>query len=85
MKQLKNNIENKQGRRNSLFSSWRFWRPFLSIFIGALAGYLYYHFVGCTSGQCSITSDPAMSTIWGGMLGFFLVNSPCSRNSCRID
>lgn len=79
---MNDNSENKAGRAIRFFSSWRFLRPFLSIVIGALAGYLYYHFVGCNSGQCSITSDPAMSIIWGGMLGFFLVNSPCSRKRC---
>lgn len=84
MQQMENNIENKSGVGSKFFHSWRFWRPFLSIAIGALAGYLYYHFVGCASGQCGITSDPAMSTIWGAMLGFFLVNSPCSKGGCRI-
>lgn len=79
---MENNVDDKSGAFSNLFSSWRFWRPFLSIVIGALAGYLYYHFVGCTSGTCSITSDPMMSTIWGGLLGFFLVNSPCSRGRC---
>ena len=28
------------------------------IIIGAVAGYLYYHFVGCSSGTCAITSKP---------------------------
>lgn len=82
MEQIQNNMDNNPGAVISFFRSWRFWRPFLSVLIGALAGYLYYHFVGCTSGSCSITSDPAMSAIWGGLLGFFLVNSPCSRNRC---
>lgn len=65
-----------------LFKSWFSWRPFLGIVIGALAGYLYYHFVGCESGTCAITGSPYMSTLWGGMMGFFLVNSPCSRGKC---
>jgi hypothetical protein len=85
MKQLGNNIENKAGRIGRFFISWRFLRPFLSIVIGALAGYLYYHYVGCASGTCPITSSPVMSTIYGGLFGFFLINSPCSRNRCRID
>ena len=63
-------------------ASWGFWRPVLSVVIGALAGYLYYHFIGCNSGQCAITSSPVMSTLWGGMLGFFLMNSPCVRGRC---
>lgn len=84
MEQMENKLDNKSGSVSAFFRSWRFWRPFLSVLIGALSGYLYYHFVGCTSGQCSITSDPAMSTLWGGLLGFFLFNSPCSNGRCSI-
>jgi hypothetical protein len=62
--------------------TWKFWRPFLSIATGAIAGFSYYHFVGCASGTCAITSSPYMSTIWGGALGYFLVNSPCARGRC---
>lgn len=39
---------------------------------GALAGYLYYFFVGCASGTCVITSNPYISTIYGGVLGFLI-------------
>lgn len=63
-------------------SSWRFWRLVLSVVGGALAGYLYYHFIGCHSGQCAITSSPVMSSVWGGLMGFFLMNSPCARGRC---
>jgi hypothetical protein len=62
--------------------SWSFWRPFLAIVGGATAGYLYYYFVGCQSGSCAITSNPYMTVIWGALLGYFLVNSPCSRGRC---
>ncbi len=41
---------------------------------GALAGYLYYFFVGCTKGTCSITSDPIYSTVYGVLLGGLLFN-----------
>jgi hypothetical protein len=76
------NYQEKSILKEEFYKSWRFWRPFLSVFTGALSGYLYYHFVGCTSGTCAITSNPYMSTIWGGLLGFFVVNSPCSRGRC---
>jgi hypothetical protein len=64
------------------FRSWYFWRPFLAVVIGGLAGFLYYYFVGCSSGTCAITSSPYKSTLWGAMLGFFIVSSPCSRGKC---
>jgi hypothetical protein len=63
------------------FKSWYFWKPFLAIITGGLAGFLYYYFVGCTSGTCPITSTPYGSIIAGGLFGFFLISSPCSR--CR--
>lgn len=63
-------------------TTWRFWRPVLSVVVGGVGGYLYYHFVGCQSGSCAITSSPVMSTLWGGMMGFFLMNSPCARGKC---
>jgi hypothetical protein len=64
------------------FKTWNFWKQVLSVFIGASAGYLYYHFVGCSSGQCAISSNPYMSIVGGSLLGLFLVNSPCSRGKC---
>lgn len=59
-----------------------FWKPFSGIVIGGIGGFLYYHFVGCGSGSCAITSSPYLSTIAGGLLGFFVLSSPCSRNKC---
>jgi len=37
--------------------------------IGALAGFLYWRFVGCVSGTCAITSNPVNSTIYGFVTG----------------
>lgn len=62
--------------------SWNFWRPFLAVLIGSTAGFLYYYFIGCRSGSCPITGNPYASIVWGGLLGFFLVNSPCKRGRC---
>jgi phage shock protein E len=44
------------------------------IMIGAIGGYLYYHFVGCASGACPITSKPLNSTLYGAMMGGMLLN-----------
>jgi len=41
---------------------------------GALAGYLYYHFVGCASGTCVITSKPFNSTVYCAVLGGLLLS-----------
>lgn len=37
--------------------------------VGALAGYLYWRFVGCNSGTCPITSSPFNSTLYGALMG----------------
>lgn len=40
--------------------------------LGALAGFLYWKFVGCSSGSCAITSNPYNSTIYGAAMGGLL-------------
>jgi hypothetical protein len=37
--------------------------------IGASAGYLYWHRVGCASGTCLITSKPLNSSLYGAVMG----------------
>jgi hypothetical protein len=81
---MDNNCEIKSKPRTlkEILKSWYFWKPFSAVALGGLAGFLYYYFVGCTSGNCAISSNPYMSIIWGGLLGLFLVKSPCSRGRC---
>lgn len=88
MPKIKQNImaencetKNKPRSVKEFFSSSYFWKPFAGVMIGATGGFLYYYFIGCSSGSCAITSNPYMSAMMGGFLGFFLVNSPC-RKQC---
>jgi hypothetical protein len=37
--------------------------------LGAVAGYVYWMQIGCTSGTCAITSKPFNSSIYGALLG----------------
>ena len=46
----------------------------IGIMVGAIGGYLYYYFVGCTSGTCVITSKPVNSTLYGALMGGLLLN-----------
>jgi phage shock protein E len=39
------------------------------VILGGTAGYLYYHFIGCVSGHCPITSNPYISTAYGSAIG----------------
>ena len=47
----------------------------IGIIAGAVAGYLYYYFVGCASGTCAITSKPLNSTLYGAAMGGLLFSS----------
>lgn len=47
----------------------------LGVVLGAIAGYLYYHFIGCAQGTCMITSKPVNSTLYGAVMGGLLVGS----------
>ncbi len=42
--------------------------------IGSILGYTYYHFVGCSSGTCAITSKPLNSSLYGAMMGGLFFN-----------
>ncbi|MBX2946185.1 MAG: hypothetical protein KF725_10150 [Cyclobacteriaceae bacterium] len=47
----------------------------VGIVLGATAGFLYWYYIGCTSGSCVITSSPVNSTLYGGLMGGLLLNS----------
>ena len=36
---------------------------------GAVAGFAWYHYVGCASGTCPISSNPYISTVYGAVVG----------------
>jgi hypothetical protein len=48
------------------------WITFAGIFVGAIAGYLYWQQVGCSSGNCAITSNPTNSSVYGSIMGGLL-------------
>ena len=72
-------VRQKPRTFRELIRSSLFWKPFLGVILGGLAGFLYYYFVGCTSGTCAITSNPYLSIIGSGFLGYFIINSPCVK------
>lgn len=41
--------------------------------VGAIAGYLYWQQIGCSSGTCAITSKPVNSTLFGAVMGALLL------------
>jgi len=57
----------------------------IGIVVGAIAGYLYYFYVGCVSGTCAITSKPLNSSLYGALMGGLVFNmfvkSPKNSNN----
>ena len=44
----------------------------IGILIGAIAGFVYYLKVGCSTGSCAISSNPYASIAWGAAMGYLL-------------
>lgn len=42
--------------------------------LGAIAGFLYWKLIGCSSGSCAITSKPLNSTIYGAVMGALILS-----------
>jgi hypothetical protein len=40
--------------------------------LGGIAGYLYWNYIGCSSGSCAITSVWYKSTLYGMFMGGIL-------------
>jgi hypothetical protein len=74
---MENNCNIKPKNFKELLKSSWIRKPLLGIAIGAAIGFLYYYFVGCSSGSCPITSNPYGSMVAGGVLGLFFTNNPC--------
>jgi len=49
-----------------------FWLPAAGALVGAVGGFFYWKYIGCTSGTCAITSSPVYSTIYFSILGALL-------------
>ena len=46
----------------------------IGVVIGLVSGYIYYYYVGCASGTCTITSKPSNCTLYGGLMGGLFFN-----------
>lgn len=44
----------------------------ISIVTGGIVGFLYWKFVGCSSGTCPIKSVWYFSTLWGMVAGYLV-------------
>ena len=67
LKKIKKQLLQKSNNMKPFFKNH--WLTFAGVGVGLVAGYLYWHFVGCNSGTCAITSNPRNSTLYGGIMG----------------
>jgi hypothetical protein len=54
---------------------YKYKKPLIGTLLGAMAGFLYYYFIGCANGSCMIASNPLVSVPYGAILGFLLSGS----------
>ena len=45
------------------------WLYMIGAIVGAIAGYIYYKQIGCSTGTCMITSKPLNSTLYFAVMG----------------
>lgn len=45
---------------------------FIAMLIGALAGFLYWNFIGCATGNCGITANWYTSLAYGALMGWLV-------------
>jgi len=45
---------------------------FIVMIIGTIAGFLYWNFVGCASGNCGITANWYSSMAYGALMGWLV-------------
>lgn len=45
------------------------WLYLVGAALGAIAGYIYYKQIGCSTGTCMITSKPLNSTVYFAVMG----------------
>ena len=46
----------------------------IGMLLGGAAGFIYWRFIGCASGQCLISSKPLNATVYGSIMGGLLFN-----------
>jgi len=67
-----NTVETEPERKNIFKNRWL--RIGFGLSIGAVAGVLYWNFIGCTGGSCPLTSNPTntilLFTVMGGWMSY---------------
>ncbi|HKI79778.1 MAG TPA: DUF6132 family protein [Ignavibacteriaceae bacterium] len=64
------NFKNQSNKNKLIILS----KIIIPVFLGAIAGYSYYYYIGCVSGTCPITSNPYISTAYGAVVGSVFIS-----------
>jgi len=54
--------------------------PIIVALLGAIAGLIYWNFVGCSSGNCGITANWHTSMTYGSLMGWFVGDFANGKN-----
>ncbi len=46
--------------------------PIIVALLGSIAGFLYWNFIGCATGNCGITANWESSIGFGAVMGWFI-------------
>lgn len=57
-------------------------KTIIFVFLGGIAGFSYYYFIGCEGG-CAITGNPYISTAYGAIMGLILAFPAKSKNEVK--
>ena len=60
----------------------KIYRTSIGAIVGGILGFLYWKFIGCTSGGCPLTSNPYQSVLLFGVLGALLTKD---KNEKKIE
>lgn len=47
----------------------------IGLVLGGILGYAYYHFIGCNTGTCAITTKPINSSVYGMVMGYLILST----------
>jgi len=61
-------------KKNKLNKNKRLMIITIGVIIGGIAGYAYWKYIGCASGNCAITTVWYKSTLYGMLMGGLLAD-----------
>ncbi len=62
-----------------------FAKRILPVAAGAAIGYAYYYFIGCYNGQCPISGNPYIATLYGAVVGAVLAFPGFNKKSKKVE